>query len=204
MSKKEPKDLPQDENPAGKNVGAADEQQLENIVIDETTADEQVISEESQQEKANFEAVVSELNLKIADINDKHLRLSAEFDNYRKRTLKEKMELTKTAGEGILKGILPVVDDFERAMLHMEDAKDIQALKDGVGLIYNKFKDFLAAQGIKEIDSKEKEFDTDLHEAITKIPAPTEAMKGKVIDCVEKGYLLNEKVIRFSKVVVGI
>ncbi|MFT3740700.1 MAG: nucleotide exchange factor GrpE [Breznakibacter sp.] len=113
------------------------------------------------------------------------------------------MELTKSAGEGILKSILPVVDDFERALAHLEDAKDLNAVKEGVGLIYNKFKDFLVAQGIKEIEAKEKSFDTDLHEAITQIPA-TQEMKGKVIDCVEKGYLLNDKVIRFSKVVVGI
>jgi molecular chaperone GrpE len=167
-------------------------------------SEEQVIAEETQQEQANFEAIVNELNLKVSDLNDKHLRLSAEFDNYRKRTLKEKMELTKTGGENVLKAVLPVIDDFERAMAHIDDAKDIQALKDGVILIYNKFKDFLASQGVTEIEAKEKEFDTDLHEAITKIPAPTEEMKGKVIDCVEKGYVLNEKVIRFSKVVVGI
>jgi len=180
------------------------EQPVEPTATADNMADEAQISEAVEEEQAGFEAVVSELNLKVADLNDKHLRLSAEFDNYRKRTLKEKMELTKTAGEGILKAILPVVDDFERAMAHIDDAKDLQAVKDGVILIYNKFNEFLNNQGLKAIEAKDAPFDTDLHEAITKIPAPTDEMKGKVIDCVEKGYTLNEKVIRFSKVVVGI
>jgi molecular chaperone GrpE len=198
MSKKSTHEEPQAENMAEQpDVNLTNGQ--EDII-----AEEQVIAEETQQEQANFEAIVNELNLKVSDLNDKHLRLSAEFDNYRKRTLKEKMELTKTGGENVLKAVLPVVDDFERAMAHIDEAKDIQALKDGVLLIYNKFKDFLASQGVKEIETNEKEFDTDLHEAITKIPAPTEDMKGKVIDCVEKGFVLNDKVIRFSKVVVGI
>jgi molecular chaperone GrpE len=129
--------------------------------------------------------------------------LSAEFDNYRRRTLKEKMELTKTAGEDIMLKILPVVDDFERAMVSMKEAKDCEAVLDGVTLIYNKFKDFLNLQGVKEIEAVNKEFDTDLHEALTKIPAPKKKLKGKVVDVVEKGYKLNDKVIRFSKVVVG-
>ena len=161
------------------------------------------LSEETAEERSDFESLVNELNQKLADINDKHIRLSAEFDNYRKRTLKEKMELTKSAGESILKGLLPVVDDFDRALAHLDDAKDMNAVKEGIGLIYNKFKDFLSQQGVKEIEAKDNDFDTDLHEAITKIPAPKEELKGKVVDCVEKGYMLNEKVIRFSKVVVG-
>lgn len=165
--------------------------------------DEEKIAEETAEERSDFENLVNELNEKIADINDKHVRLSAEFDNYRKRTLKEKMELTKSAGEGILKGILPVVDDFDRALAHIDDAKDVNALKEGILLIYSKFKEFLNQQGVQEIEAKEKDFDTDLHEAVTKIPAPTDEMKGKVVDCIEKGYTLNEKVIRFSKVVVG-
>jgi molecular chaperone GrpE len=196
MSKKDPKENAEAEN--------LTEKPVEEIANADNMADEAKITEEVEEEQAGFEAIVAELNLKVADLNDKHLRLSAEFDNYRKRTLKEKMELTKTAGEGILKSILPVVDDFERAMAHIDDAKDLQAVKDGLGLIYNKFREFINAQGLKEIEAKEKVFDTDLHEAITKIPAPTDEMKGKVIDCVEKGYLLNDKVIRFSKVVVGI
>ncbi|MFO7828816.1 MAG: nucleotide exchange factor GrpE [Bacteroidales bacterium] len=140
---------------------------------------------------------------KIEELNDKYLRLAAEYDNYRRRTLKEKMELSKNAGEDILINILPVMDDFERGLSTIERAKEIDAVKEGVKLIYTKFKEFLKQRGVKEIDAKEKEFDTDLHEAITKIPAPDEKLKGKVVDVVEKGYLLNDKVIRHSKVVIG-
>lgn len=140
---------------------------------------------------------------KLSEMNDKYLRLAAEYDNYRKRTLKEKMDLTKSAGEDILVNILPVMDDFERGLDSIDKAKDIKAVKEGVQLIYNKFSEFLKQRGIKEIEAKEKDFDTDMHEAITKIPAPTEELKGKVVDVIEKGYYLNEKVIRFSKVVIG-
>ncbi len=136
-------------------------------------------------------------------MNDKYLRLSAEFDNYRKRTLKEKMELTKSAGEQILVNILPVMDNFERAMKSVEDAKDIEAVKEGIMHIYKNFAEFLKQNGVAEIDSSNAVFDTDLHEALTKIPAPSEELKGKVVDCIEKGYKLNDKVIRYAKVVVG-
>ncbi|MCU4163329.1 nucleotide exchange factor GrpE [Carboxylicivirga caseinilyticus] len=172
----------------------------------EASVEEQSTSEETEElnEEVTIEQSEEEkLTEKLADLNDKYVRLSAEFDNYRRRTLKEKMELSKSAGEGLLLALLPVVDDFDRALAHIDEAKDIDALKEGIKLIYNKFNEYLKQQGIKEIEAKEKDFDTDLHEAITKIPSPTEEMKGKVIDCVEKGYTLNEKVIRFSKVVVG-
>ncbi|MBN2347892.1 MAG: nucleotide exchange factor GrpE [Bacteroidales bacterium] len=137
------------------------------------------------------------------ELHDKYLRLSAEFDNYRKRTLKEKADLTKYAGAEILKNILPVIDDFERGMKNIEQAGDIQAIKDGVIHIYNKFGEFLKQNGVKEIDALKKDFDYDFHEAITKIPAPEKNLKGKIVDVIEKGYLLNDKVIRFSKVVIG-
>lgn len=140
---------------------------------------------------------------KLTELNDKYLRLAAEFDNYRRRTLKERMDLLKSAGEDILINIIPVMDDFERGLESIDKAKDIDAVKEGIKLIYNKFKEFLKQRGIKEIDAKEKDFDTDLHEAITKIPAPNKKLKGKVVDVIEKGYYLNEKVIRFSKVVIG-
>ncbi|MGC9373471.1 MAG: nucleotide exchange factor GrpE [Bacteroidales bacterium] len=139
----------------------------------------------------------------IEELNDKYLRLAAEYDNYRRRTLKEKMELAKSAGEDILINILPVMDDFERGLASIDKAKEVDAIKEGVLLIYNKFKEFLKQRGVKEIEAKEKEFDTDLHEAVTKIPAPSEELKGKVIDVIEKGYLLNDKVIRYAKVVIG-
>jgi len=165
----------------------------------EVLTEEKEVKEEKKEEKKP-EKTEQEI---IAELNDKYLRLAAEYDNYRKRTLKEKMELTKTAGADILVNILPVMDDFERALSSMQQAKDIEPVKDGVLLIFNKFKEFLKQRGVKEIEAKEKDFDTDLHEAITKIPAPTEELKGKVVDVIEKGYFLNDKVIRFSKVVIG-
>lgn len=148
-------------------------------------------------------AKIEEQGKSMIEINDKYVRLSAEFDNYRKRTLKEKMELTRYANETVLLGIIPVVDDFERAISHIDTAKDIDAVKEGINLIYTKFKEYLTQKGVKEIEAKNLDFNTDLHEAITKIPAPSEDMKDKVIDVVEKGYMLYDKVIRFSKVVVG-
>ena len=149
------------------------------------------------------EEKVEEMGRKLAEMNDKYLRLSAEFDNYRKRTLKEKMELTKSAGEQLLRDILPVVDNFERALKSMDTATDVAALKAGVDLIYANFKEFLAQNGVKEIETTGADFDTDVHEAVTLIPAPEPGLKGKVIDCVQKGYYLNDKVMRFAKVVVG-
>lgn len=149
------------------------------------------------------EEKIEELGQKLVEMNDKYLRLSAEFDNYRKRTLKEKMELTKSAGEQVLLNVLPVVDNLERALKSMDTATDVAALKAGVDLIYANFKEFLAQNGVKEIPTAGADFDTDVHEAVTLIPAPTPDLKGKVIDCVQKGYYLNDKVIRFAKVVVG-
>jgi len=140
---------------------------------------------------------------KYNESQDKYLRLSAEFDNYRKRTLKEKSDLLKTAGEDTIIKVLPVLDDFERAMAAMQTSKDIEAVKDGITLIYNKLKETLNQLGIKEIESLNLEFNTDLHEAITKIPAPSEELKGKVVDVVQKGYYLHDKILRFSKVVIG-
>jgi molecular chaperone GrpE len=146
---------------------------------------------------------IESLENALAQKNDQYLRLQAEFDNYRKRTLKEKMELTKSGGESLLINILPVIDDFERALRAMESATEIAPLKEGIDLIYKRFSDFIRMNGVKEIDAKEKDFDTDLHEAITKIPSPTEELKGKVVDVIQKGYTMNDKVIRFAKVVIG-
>ena len=139
----------------------------------------------------------------MAEINDKHIRLQAEFDNYRKRTLSEKMELIKSGGADILESLLPVMDNFERAIDASAKTEDIVAVREGIDLIYNSFKDYLEKKGVKCMESAGKDFDTDYHEALTKIPAPEEALKGKVVDVIEKGYTLNEKVIRFAKVVVG-
>lgn len=140
---------------------------------------------------------------KLAELQDKYLRLSAEFDNYRKRTLKERIELIKSAGESILLSLLPVMDDFDRAINLMESAPDSRAMKEGIDLIYSKMREFLKQNGVKEIDALDKDFDTDLHEAVTKIPATDKKKKGKVVDVIQKGYYLNDKVIRYSKVVVG-
>ena len=140
---------------------------------------------------------------KIAEFQNKYIRLSADFDNYRKRTLKERIELMKTANAEILLNLLPVMDDFERALKSMEGAKDCKAMKDGIDLIYNKFSEFLKSSGVEEIDAIHKKFDTDLHEAVTKIPAPQKKLKGKVLDVIQKGYCLNEKIIRYPKVVIG-
>jgi len=154
-------------------------------------------------EKEQLVAKIAELEAANMEVNDKYLRLSAEFDNYRKRTLKERMELTKTAAESVMLSILPVTDDFERAMQSIEQGLDFEATKEGILLIYNKFKEFNKQNGISEIEALGKEFNTDLHEALTKIPAPSEELKGKIVDVIQKGYCLNEKVIRFAKVVVG-
>lgn len=153
--------------------------------------------------KPSKEDQIEELGQKLQEMNDKYLRLTAEFDNYRKRTLREKMELTKSAGEKLLVNILPVMDNFERAMKSVDEAKDINAVKEGVMHIYNNFSDFLKQNGVSEIEAAKTVFDTDLHEAVTKIPAPSDDLKGKVVDCIEKGYKLNDKVIRYAKVVVG-
>lgn len=139
----------------------------------------------------------------IEEQKDKYLRLSAEFDNYRKRTMKEKAELILNGGEKSLSSILPVVDDFERAIKTMETATDVQAVKEGVELIYNKFMSTLAQNGVKVIETKDQPLNTDYHEAIAVIPAPSEAQKGKILDCVQTGYTLNDKVLRHAKVVVG-
>jgi len=137
------------------------------------------------------------------ELKDKYLRLSAEFDNYRKRTLNEKMELIKNASEKILIELLPVIDDFERALKASENISDIDTVKDGEKLIYGKLVELIKKQGVEEIEAVGQEMNTDFHEALTKIPAPNEQLKGKIVDVVEKGYKLNDKVLRFAKVVVG-
>jgi molecular chaperone GrpE len=140
---------------------------------------------------------------KLAEMQDKYIRLSAEFDNYRKRTLREKIELSKYASENLLLEILPVMDDFERALSHMESASDCAAMKDGIDLIYVKFTEFLKLNGIREIESFNCVFNVDLHDAVAKIPVEEEEKKGRIVEVIQKGYYLQNKVIRHSKVVVG-
>lgn len=146
---------------------------------------------------------VAELEGVIAGMMDKHLRLQAEFDNFRKRTLREKADLIKSGGETVLTAILPIVDDIERALGSLKEVADDDPSKIGFVLIYNKFQEFLKNNSIREIDATGKEFDVDLHFAVTKIPAPSEDLRGRIVDVVQKGYTLNEKVIRFAKVVIG-
>jgi len=148
-------------------------------------------------------ADVRVIDEKLAEMQDKYLRLSAEFDNYRKRTLREKIELSKYAGENLLLSFLPIMDDFERALKHMDSTADCIALKDGIDIMYVKFSDFLKQNGIKEIESLNTNFNVDLHEAVAKVPVQEEDKKGKVVDVVLKGYYLQDKVLRFAKVIVG-
>jgi molecular chaperone GrpE len=160
-------------------------------------------SSEVQEEQLETQSAEENYQLQAKEFQDKYIRLMAEFDNYRKRSLKERTDLIKSAGEDILVSILPIMDDFERGLAAMESSQDVDAIKQGVLLIYNKFKDFLAQRGIKEIEAMKGDFNVDMHEAITKIPAPEEELKGKVVDVIQKGYCLNDKVIRYAKVVVG-
>ncbi len=143
------------------------------------------------------------LEQELQEQKEKYIRLSADFDNYRKRTMKEKIELSKQAGEEIFARILPVLDNLERAMKAVQEAKDLEAVKEGMHLIYNMFNEYLGQQGVKEIEAMHQEFDTDVHDAVTKIPAPEKKLKGKVVDIIERGYYLNEKVLRYAKVVIG-
>jgi molecular chaperone GrpE len=181
--------------------------ELENETPESTEQQEAQNKKEPKKDKAHkknkVEDQLEKAESELLDMKDKHIRLQAEFDNYRKRTLKERMELLKTAGESVLIGILPVIDDFDRAVQTLDSVEEESPIKDGVNLIYNKFQDFLKQNGVKEIEAKEQTFDTDLHEAITTFPAPTEELKGKIIDVVQKGYYLNDKVIRHAKVVIG-
>lgn len=164
----------------------------------ENCADTKEITEEER-----LTQELEKANQLIEEQKDKHLRLQAEFDNYRKRTMKEKAELILNGGEKSISSILPIVDDFERALKNMETAEDVTAVRQGVELIYNKFMTVLGQNGVKVIETKELPLDTDFHEAIAVIPAPVEELKGKILDCVQTGYTLNDKVIRHAKVVVG-
>jgi molecular chaperone GrpE len=157
--------------------------------------------EELDTDKMVFEVKAAEE--KLAEMQDRYVRLSAEFDNYRKRTLREKMDLSKYAGENLFQGIIPLMDDFERALKHMDIIPECVAVKDGIDIIYGKFSEFLKQNGVKEIESLNTNFNVDLHEAVAKVHVEDPEKKGKVIDVVLKGYYLQDKVLRFSKVIVG-
>ena len=174
----------------------AEETPQEETAQEETPAEEQTVEEQL----ANM---LEEAQQMVREEKDKYLRLSAEFDNYRKRTLKEKAELIKNGGEKTLTAILPVLDDFERALKNMEASEETKAMKEGVELIFSKFQKILGQEGLQKIETEGQVFDTDFHEAIALIPAPSEDLKGKILDCVQTGYMLNEKVIRHAKVAVA-
>lgn len=169
----------------------------------ENMTETDVAAESEAQETRSTVDVTEQLMNQVKEWQEKYIRLSADFDNFRKRTMREKMELIKTASEDTLVSILPVIDDFERAIKAMENVTEVVPVKEGVVLIYNKFNETLAQKGLKPIDAQNQEFNTDLHEAITKIPVPDESLKGKVVDVIQKGYMLQDKVVRFAKVVVG-
>lgn len=157
-------------------------------------------SKKDKKKKDKQEDKVQEMGEKLAELNDKYLRTVAEYENYRKRTMQEKAELILNGGKDVLKAMLPVIDDMERAL---GSFKDDDPAKEGVRLVYNKMLSSLGQKGLKPMEAKGQKFDENLHEAVTQIPAPTEELKGGVIDVVEKGYYLNDKVLRFAKVVVG-
>ena len=183
---------------------STEEAAVETSEVPENVADENLPEEEdAASDAASLTAEIEELKAQIEQLNKDKLLLMADFENYRKRTLREKADLIKSGGEDCLKRILPLVDDFERGLLAINESTDVEAVKEGMTLIYNKFKTFLDQHGIKEIPAKDEDFNTEYHEAVTTFPAPSPEMKGKVIDCVQKGYTMNDKVIRFAKVVVG-
>ncbi len=173
----------------------------------DNAAEEKEMSQDETETLSNDCSEIKKENEKLQEevnsLKDKYLRLAAEYDNYRKRTLKEKQELIKTAGQDILVNLLPVVDNFDRALETIEASEDIDAVKEGIHLIYKGFVDFLKQKGVTEIDALGKPFDAELHEAVQQVPAQSEEQKGKVIAVVQKGYMLNDKVIRHAKVVVA-
>ncbi len=188
------------------------EQHAENMTNEPIDSQELEQNESSESTNENVESqneiielpIEEQLKAQLDEANDKYIRLLAEFDNFKRRTAKERIDLIKIANAETLKSLITVLDDFDRAQKSMDSAQDIDALKEGLKLVHLKLKNTLTAQGLKEMESSiGKVFDTDQHEAVTNIAAPSEEMKGKVIDELEKGYLLNDKVIRFAKVVVG-
>ena len=181
---------------------AQQEETLDNVAT--TQQDEGDKTEEQPAKEMSVEDKLAAAETKVAELQDKYLRQVAEFDNYRKRTIKEKAELILNGAEKTITAILPVLDDMERALKNMDKMEDVAAVKEGVDLIFQKFVKVLGEQGVKKIETENADFNTDLHEAIAQVPAPSDEMKGKIIDCVKTGYTLNEKVIRHSQVAVGL
>lgn len=181
---------------------AMDPAQDENVVIDGDFAGE-AEDTQAEQEVNTLENQLVELQAQVEKEKKEYLFLAAEFDNYRKRTMREKAEIIKNGGENVLKGILPIVDDFERGLKAAEADTDAKSVLEGMTLIYNKLVKYLESMGVKEMNSTGEVFNSDIHEAIAQVPAPSEDMKGKVLDTVQKGYMLNDKVLRHAKVAVA-
>ena len=181
---------------------AQQEETLDNVATSQQ--DEGDKAEEQPAKEMSVEDKLAAAETKVAELQDKYLRQVAEFDNYRKRTIKEKAELILNGAEKTITAILPILDDMERALKNMDKMEDVAAVKEGVTLIFQKFVKVLGEQGVKKIETENADFNTDLHEAIAQVPAPSDEMKGKIIDCVKTGYTLNEKVIRHSQVAVGL
>lgn len=190
------------------NVKHQDAEDLQKDVPVEEVTPEEVVPEEAVQEEVkeaceDAEKKVAELQEQLEKEKKEYLFLMAEFDNFRKRTLKEKSDIIKNAGENVLKGLLPIMDDFERGIKAAENSPEADSVKEGVKLIYNKLQKYLNQNGVKEMDPSDDTFDTEKHEAISVVPVPEEEKKGKILDTVEKGYTINDKVLRHAKVVVG-
>ena len=189
------------------NIEKEQNSNVEDVKFEDKQTEEKKPKGKSRKKKETKEdklvAQNEELQEKYNDLNDRFLRLYSEFDNFRKRNAKEKLELIKTASQNLIVDLLPILDDLERGIEAFKEHNADPELIKGVELIYNKFYNILKQKGLKAMDSMGKEFDTDWHEAITNIPAPSEDLKGKVVDVIQKGYLLNDKVIRYAKVIVG-
>lgn len=204
MNTDEDKDIknPEDVNQQD-NVSAPENEAVAVEDVNATPAEDEEAQAAEAEVASDAENEVEKLKEEVAKEKREYLFLMAEFDNFRKRTLKEKSELIKNAGESAFKGLLPIVDDFERALKASETSDDSNALKEGMELIYKKLKKYMEQNGVKEMDPEDKDFDADRHEAISVVPVPDESLKGKILDTVEKGYTINDKVLRHAKVVVG-
>ena len=176
-------------------------EEKEEILNEENVENTAAEATENAPETAEEATVESSLADKILEMNDKHLRLMADFENYKRKTIKERADLIKYGGEQVFINLLPIIDDFERAIQHLPE--EDSPIKEGIVLIHSKFVNFLNSNGVKEIETKDADFNTDFHEAISLFPAPAPELKGKIIDCTQKGYTFHDKVIRFSKVVVA-
>ena len=188
-------------NKLKKKLNMSDETQEQEVNAEEQT--DKAKKSKKKSKKSTAKEQIAELETQVAEGKDKYLRLFAEFENFKKRNMRERLDLLKTAGQDTINKILPVLDDFDRAKKSAEDDSTSEQLSDGVLMVYNKLYAVLSNMGVQPMETTGEVFDPELHEAITEIPAPSEEMKGKIIDTVEKGYSLNDKIIRFAKVVVG-